>query len=150
MSAYEDAIASATAATAELTAAESSADWSGVAGRWQSAIASLGDIPINNDDYSQAQGKVAEYERKYDYAISQRDTVEAAVAETMAQQQEISQQPVAAEAQTALSVAEPQGGYVSGTCKELAASGVGSNFRPGDANYTPERDRDDDGIACES
>ncbi|PZO45768.1 MAG: calcium-binding protein, partial [Phormidesmis priestleyi] len=35
-------------------------------------------------------------------------------------------------------------------CKELAASGVGSDFSPGDANYTPERDRDDDGIACES
>lgn len=54
------------------------------------------------------------------------------------------------EAQIAMSVVDVEGGYVSGTCKDLKASGVGSNFRPGDANYTSERDRDDDGVACES
>jgi flagellar biosynthesis GTPase FlhF len=40
-------------------------------------------------------------------------------------------------------------GYVEGTCKELREKGVGRGFRPGDPNYTPKRDRDNDGIACE-
>ena len=40
-------------------------------------------------------------------------------------------------------------GYVSGTCKELRAIGL-SDFRPGDPNYSTFRDRDRDGIACES
>lgn len=40
------------------------------------------------------------------------------------------------------------GGYVSGSCKDLNAQGLG-NFRPGDPNYTASRDRDNDGIACE-
>ena len=40
-------------------------------------------------------------------------------------------------------------GYVTGTCKELRAMGL-SDFRPGDPNYTLKRDRDNDGIACES
>ncbi len=34
------------------------------------------------------------------------------------------------------SVVEAKGSYVSGTCKELKASGAGSDFTPGDANYT--------------
>lgn len=150
--AYENAIAQATAATAELTAAESSGDWSSVADGWQRAIASLGDIPISSDDYSQAQVKLAEYEHNYDYAIAQKTAIEAAAAEGIAQRQAEEQliaQPVE-KPETALSVVETQGSYVSGTCKALKASGVGSNFTPGDANYTPERDRDDDGVACES
>ena len=40
-------------------------------------------------------------------------------------------------------------GYVAGTCKELRAMGL-SDFRPGDPNYSTSRDRDNDGIACES
>jgi hypothetical protein len=44
---------------------------------------------------------------------------------------------------------EPSGsGYVGGSCKDLAASGLGP-FYPGDANYTSQRDRDNDGVACE-
>ena len=39
-------------------------------------------------------------------------------------------------------------GFVSGTCKDLKAQGLGP-FYPGDANYTNKRDRDNDGIACE-
>ncbi len=106
-------------------------------------IASLGDIPINSDDYSQAQVKIAEYERKYDYAISQKEAVET---EAIAQQQAAAQPD-----ETIMPIVETQGdGYVSGNCKELKASGVGSNFTPGDANYTSARDRDNDGIACES
>ncbi len=153
---YEEAIAEATAATAELTAADSSADWESVADRWQSAIVSLGDLPISSDDYSQAQVKIAEYERSYDYAIAQKTAIEAAAAAAVAQQQAeeqaaVQQQVAAAEgAQAALSIVDAPGSYVSGTCKELKASGVGSNFTLGDANYTPERDRDDDGVACES
>lgn len=38
--------------------------------------------------------------------------------------------------------------YVSGSCKDLKARGLGPFF-PGDANYTSKRDRDKDGIACE-
>ena len=151
--AYDNAITEATAATAETAAAESSADWTSVANRWQSAIASLGDIPISSGDYSQAQVKIAEYERNYDYAIAQRDAIESAlVAQQQAEAQAAAQPEVAVaeEAQTELSVVETQGGYVGGTCKELKASGVGSNFTPGDANYTSARDRDNDGVACES
>ncbi|MGI8934162.1 MAG: excalibur calcium-binding domain-containing protein, partial [Phormidesmis sp.] len=154
--AYQEAIAAATAATAELATAKSSADWNSIAGRWQSAIASLGDIPISSDDYSQAQVKLAEYERNYGYAISQKDAVEAAAAAAIAQQQAeeqaaVQQQQAAAaqETQVALPV-ESEDSYMSGTCKELKASGVGSDFTPGDANYTSARDRDNDGVACES
>lgn len=150
--AYEDAIAEATAATAELAAAESAADWKRIADRWQHAITSLGDIPLNSYDYNQAQVKIAEYERNYEYAISQRDAVEAeAISQQQAEEQAAARrQAEVAEAQAAPSVVEAGDGYVSGTCKELAASGVGSNFTPGDANYTSRRDRDNDGVACES
>ena len=149
--AYEDAIAEATVASAELTAAESSVDWANVARRWQDAIASLSDIPISSDDYSQAQIKIAEYERNYDYAISKKTVAQSAEAATTAEQQAEEQQAVAPPTETAMPIVEEQGGgYVGGTCKELAASGVGSDFRPGDANYTSARDRDGDGVACES
>lgn len=150
--AYEDAIAEATAATTELAAAESAADWKRIAERWQHAITSLGDIPLNSYDYNQAQVKIAEYERNYEYAISQRDAVEAeAIAQQQAEEQAAARrQAAAAEAQAAPLVVGAGGGYVSGTCKELAASGVGSDFTPGDANYTSRRDRDNDGVACES
>lgn len=42
-----------------------------------------------------------------------------------------------------------QSRYISGTCADLRRRGL-SNFRPGDPNYTSARDRDNDGIACES
>ena len=138
--AYEDAIAEATAATAELAAAESAADWKRIAERWLHAITSLGDIPLNSDDYIQAQVKIAEYERNYE-SIAQQQAEDQAAAR---------RQAAAAEAQAAPLVVGAGGGYVSGTCKELAASGVGSDFTPGDANYTSRRDRDNDGVACES
>ena len=38
--------------------------------------------------------------------------------------------------------------YVSGTCGDLKARGLGPFYR-GDANYTSKRDRDKDGVACE-
>lgn len=38
--------------------------------------------------------------------------------------------------------------FVAGTCLELKKLGMG-NFQRGDVNYTPARDRDKDGIACE-
>ena len=107
--AYDNAIAEATAATAETAVAVSSADWNSAADRWQRAIASLGDIPISSADYSQAQTKIAEYERNYDYAIAQRDAVESAL---VAQQQAEAQAAaapevlVAEEAQTELSVVD--------------------------------------------
>lgn len=40
-------------------------------------------------------------------------------------------------------------GFIPGPCYKLRDMGL-SNFRPGDPNYTPARDRDKDGIACES
>ncbi len=42
-------------------------------------------------------------------------------------------------------------GYIPGTCKALKKQGIyGPFYRDqGDPNYTPERDRDRDGIACE-
>ena len=150
--AYDNAITEATAATAETAAAESLADWTSVADRWQRAIASLGDIPISSADYSQAQTKIAEYERNYDYAIAQKNAVKAAEAEAIAQAEVARAQQQAAdqEVETVMPMVEDQGGYVGGTCKELKASGVGSDFTPGDANYTAARDRDGDGVACES
>ena len=150
--AYENAIAEATAASTELTTAESSVDWANVARKWQSAIAALSDIPISSDNYSQAQTKIAEYERNYDYAISKKMVARSAETATMAKQQvEEQQQAAAQEPEMVMPIVEEQGGgYVSGTCKDLAASGVGSDFTPGDANYTSARDRDGDGVACES
>ena len=42
-------------------------------------------------------------------------------------------------------------GYVPGTCKALKSQGIRGPFYrdQGDPNYTPARDRDRDGIACE-
>jgi hypothetical protein len=37
--------------------------------------------------------------------------------------------------------------FVAGTCKSLNAKGWG-NFPKGDPNYSSNRDRDKDGIAC--
>ncbi len=149
--AYEEAISAATAATEKLADAESSTDWERISDQWQRALSSLGDIPTDSSDYSQAQLKIAQYQRNYDYAIAQREVAESAAAAAIAQEQqreaEIAQRQAAA---IALSVVEVEGSYVSGTCKELRASGVGSDFTPGDANYTQSRDRDNDGIACES
>ncbi len=156
--AYEDAMSEATAATEDLTAAETVADWTRIARQWQRALSLLGDIPISSGDYGQAQVKIAEYERNYDYAISQQAAAESAEtaqrqAEEQAAARQAEEQAAAqqAEEQAALSIVEPQGDrYVSGTCKDLKANGVGSNFTPGDANYTSARDRDSDGVACES
>jgi hypothetical protein len=149
--AYGEAISEATAASEETTVAESSEDWDRVASRWQRALSSLGDIPIGSDDYRLAQFKIAEYQRNYDSAVAQRDATELAEVEAITQQQaaaaEIAQQQM--EEQAALSVVETEGGYMSGTCDNLKASGL-SDFTPGDANYTPARDRDGDGVACES
>jgi hypothetical protein len=83
--------------------------------------------------------------------LAQKDAANVAETETASLNDgTTAQQQPTEQFQTALSIVEPQGGYVSGTCKDLRASGVGSNFTPGDANYTPERDRDEDGVACES
>ena len=40
-------------------------------------------------------------------------------------------------------------GYVAGTCKQLRAMGL-SDFRPGDPNYTSKRDRNHEGVGCQS
>lgn len=45
-------------------------------------------------------------------------------------------------------VLEQEGAFVSGSCKELNARGLG-NFQAGDPNYSSRRDRDNDGLACE-
>ena len=45
--------------------------------------------------------------------------------------------------------AKETSGYVAGTCKQLRAMGL-SDFRPGDPNYTSRRDRNHDGVACQS
>jgi hypothetical protein len=39
-------------------------------------------------------------------------------------------------------------GYIEGTCEDLKAKGVGV-VRRGEPNYSEERDRDGDGVACE-
>jgi Excalibur calcium-binding domain len=39
--------------------------------------------------------------------------------------------------------------FVTGTCKELKAKGI-YNIPKGDVNYNKQRDRDNDGIACET
>ena len=44
--------------------------------------------------------------------------------------------------------ASGRAGFIAGTCKRLKAQGLGP-FYEGDINYTPQRDRDNDGIACE-
>ena len=47
-------------------------------------------------------------------------------------------------------VANDQGGYIAGTCKQLKAQGLGPFYQSqNDPNYTAARDRDQDGIACD-
>lgn len=158
-SAYEDAILEATAASKALPTAETSADWERIAAQWQSAIALLNDIPISSDYSTQAQAKAEEYQRNYDYAneqvmvIAQRKAeADALAAEELAAAEELDSidDETASNSFVAPMQTDSTGSYASGTCKELKASGVGSNFTPGDANYTSSRDRDNDGIACES
>lgn len=70
---------------------------------------------------------------------------------TTAKQQVEEQQAAAQTTETIVPIVENQGGgYVGSTCTDRAASGVGSDFRSGDANYTSARDRDGGGVACES
>ena len=84
--AYDEAVAEAAAATEKTVIADSSADWARIALKWQQALSSLGDIPLNSDDYDQAQIKIAEYERNYEDAIAQQAAAELVEAEAIAQQ----------------------------------------------------------------
>lgn len=147
-SAYRDAVSSAEQADALSLSADSATDWVQVAEQWELALSHLYDIPTNSRDYSQAQQRIAEYERGYENAIAQENAANQAAAERIQEQAQEPEQPQEEWPQPFLE--ETEGSYVSGTCRELRDSGVGSNFRPGDANYTAARDRDNDGIACES
>lgn len=154
-SAYEDALSDATAASEALPTAETAADWGRIAAQWQSAIASLNDIPTNSDYSAQAKAKAGEYQRNYDYAneqviaIAQREAeADAIAAEELAAEQQVNE--TASNSLVAPVQTDLMGGYVSGSCKDLRDRGVGSNFVSGDANYSSSRDRDDDGVACES
>jgi uncharacterized protein YkwD len=69
--------------------------------------------------------------------------------ETPAAQTQTEATPTPIPEETVAPVQEKSSGYVAGTCKELKAQGL-SDFRPGDPNYTSARDRDNDGVACES
>ncbi|MGB3766211.1 MAG: excalibur calcium-binding domain-containing protein [Phormidesmis sp.] len=157
-SAYEQALSSATTAVDALATAETSADWDNIARRWSAAIDSLAEIPLNSDYATQAQAKSEEYQRNYDYAIEQEATIqsteaEAIAAQTKAEEEAIAEQRRLEEAESAYAAvpATPaNSGYVAGTCKDLKAQGIGSNFTPGDPNYSSSRDRDNDGVACES
>lgn len=157
--AYEDAVSLATVATEELAAVKTSADWQSIARRWDAAIGSLNEVSDDSSYASQAQAKAKEYQRNYDYAVEQVEAIaRAEEAEAIAEQQRaeeaaITEQRRAEEeviAQSAPPIAPVLGGFVSGTCKDLRKQGVGSNFTPGDPNYSSSRDRDNDGIACES
>ncbi len=77
---------------------------------------------MSSGEYSQARVKIAEYERNYDYAIAQRDAIESATAQQQTEEQAAARQEVAV-ARIAQSAAEAEGSYVSGTCKDLKASG---------------------------
>lgn len=147
--AFDRAFSSATTATELLSTAESADDWKRVADNWNAAMAALSEIPNNSDYSTQANTKTEEYSRNYTYALEQIEAIEqieaARIAEAAARQRQLEEQSIQAV------IEEPsQGGYVSGTCKDLRSRGVGSNFTPGDPNYTARRDRDQDGIACES
>ena len=154
-SAYEDALLDATAASKALPTAETSADWGRIAAQWQSAIALLNDIPTNSNYSAQAQAKAEEYQRNYGYANEQI----MAIAQWEAEADAIAAEELAAEQSANETVSDSfvapvqtdsMGSYVSGSCKDLRDRGVGSNFVPGDANYSSSRDRDNDGVACES
>ena len=157
-SAYERALSSAVTATDALATAETSADWSNIARRWTAAIDSLAEIPLNSDYATQAQAKSEEYQRNYDYAVEQKTTIQAAEAEAIAVQSRAEEEAIteqgrleeAESAYAAVPATPANSGYVAGTCKDLEAQGIGSNFTPGDPNYSSSRDRDNDGVACES
>lgn len=104
-------------------------------------------VPIKPEPVEDLAVQVAAEEAK-----SERDRAAAqALADEQAWQEE--QLRIAdeqAQAAAAMDYVEPQGGYSDGTCASLSAAGLGGNFVPGDANYTDARDRDGDGVACES
>lgn len=155
--AYDHAIATATAATENVSSASTAADWSRIVRDWDRALDALAKIPQSSDYYAQSEVKVADYSRSYDYAVEQMEISQAAetaaTEQSAAEQREAETQAIQVEAppiQAAVVEMPAQGSYTSGTCKDLRAMGVGSNFTPGDANYTSSRDRDNDGVACES
>lgn len=60
---FQDAMDIAFSAASIASSAQSSADWELVASRWQEAIALLQAIPAGSPNRSQAQAKIAEYQR---------------------------------------------------------------------------------------
>jgi hypothetical protein len=142
--AYQKAIGAASSATEIVSIAEFSEEWDRAAQVWQGAIDLLSEIPVNSSYYSLSQSKIAEYQGNYDDAVRQ-------VAMLTAAEMAVEQQAVAEREPEPVPISIASGSsYASGTCKDLQASGVGSDFTPGDANYTSARDRDNDGAACES
>lgn len=158
--AYKQAIALATTATQDRATATTSEDWAKIADTWQTSMNALNEISDGGSFAAQARSKQKEYQINYEFAIAQMNAALVTERKASAQQQRWEQEErfaqrqreaaAAARIQAALPAAEESGGYVSGSCSSLRARGVGSNFRPGDANYTSGRDRDGDGVACES
>ena len=59
--------------------------------------------------------------------------------------------PVVSESMPTRTTSQPSSnskGYIAGSCKYLRTLGL-SRFTPEDPNYTSQRDRDNDGVACE-
>lgn len=147
--AYDQAITSAISATSAISTAAQSSDWNSIALDWQAAINSLSDIPSDSGYYAQAQAKIEEYQRNYDYAVQQTVAL-TAEEEAAAEAQRYIQVETSGDPTIAPELIEYEGTYVAGSCTSLKERGVGSDFTPGDPNYTSSRDRDNDGVACES
>lgn len=158
---YEQAIATATTAVESISTAATWQDWQTIADTWQTSIDLLNQVEAEDTFADEAQIKINEYQASRSYALEQVEALQTAEAEAIAEQQRLdaeaaqraSEEAIARQQETALQAAPSsteQGGYVSGSCASLRAMGVGSNFTPGDPNYTAKRDRDGDGVACES
>ncbi|NJR68377.1 MAG: excalibur calcium-binding domain-containing protein [Synechococcales cyanobacterium CRU_2_2] len=155
--AYEEAIALATTATQNRATATTSDDWAEIADTWQTSINQLNEVADGDSFAADARSKQKEYQLNHEDAVVQMNAARVAENEAIAEQQRQEQEAQFAEIQREAAAAlqvvpssEASDGYVSGSCESLRDMGVGSDFTPGDPNYTLSRDRDTDGVACES
>ena len=68
---YEDAISQALAAVDESKTAVSHDEWNDAAKSWDEAISLMKRVPESNENYTEAQNKIDEYQRNLEYAQEQ-------------------------------------------------------------------------------
>lgn len=160
---FQLAVLSATDAADRSQSAIAPEEWQDISMLWQEASNLMGQVPQTSSFYAQAQEKTREYAANAESARQKaaelappQSVPEVPISETPIPESETptyeeapQPEPIATPDYQAPPASNDGGGYVAGSCAELRSMGL-SDFRPGDPNYTSSRDRDGDGIACES